>query len=81
MITVPEQYRAHQLVHNRLFFTLPRPLLEVIVAKVGEDRFDPALLGLEYALADKCGDHTQHVGFWGGQAIGYMMLRPGLPCP
>ena len=75
-ITVPEQYRTHQLVHNRLFFTLPRPLLDVVVSKVGKDQFDAALLGLEYVLADKCGDHTQHVGFWGGQAIWYMMLRP-----
>ena len=79
MIAVPEEYRVHQLVHNRLFFTLPPPLLKVIVGKVGKDGFDAALLELEYALADQCGDHTQHVGFWKGQAICYGMILPLVP--
>ena len=44
--------------------------------EVGKERFDAALLKLEYALSDQCGDHTSHVGFWAGQAIYYPLLRP-----
>ncbi len=74
-IAVPEAYRSHPLIHERLFFTLPGPLLNAIVRKIGEERFDAELLQMEYALSDICGDHTQFVGFWGCQLIGYPLLR------
>lgn len=74
-IAVPQQYRCHPLVQDRLFFTLPRKLLEAVVGTIGNKRFDGDLLGLEYALSDACND-TLNVGFWGGRPINYSLLRP-----
>ena len=60
---------------DRLFFTLPKSLLTVTVGELEREAFDSELLDLEYALSDVCRDHTQNVGFWGGQPILYRLLR------
>jgi len=51
-------------------------LLQRVVAEVGEGRFDGDLLAMEYALSDACGDHSSRIGFWHGQSISFLLLRP-----
>ena len=73
---VPPQFRDHPLLSTGPYFTLPRSLLSRVVVEVGEDRFDADLLAMEHALGDVCGDHGSHIGFWGGQPISFLLLRP-----
>jgi len=39
-LAIPSKLRGHPLIDERYFYTLPLNVLEGIVAKVGEDRFD-----------------------------------------
>jgi hypothetical protein len=73
---VPPQYRGHPLLNAGPFFTLPQRLLDKVVIRVGGDRFDAELLEMEYALSNVCGDHSSQIGFWGGQPINFLLLRP-----
>jgi hypothetical protein len=72
---VPDEYRFHLLVRDRLFFTVPRDLVDAVVRAVGPRSFDPDMLRLERALAEESGDHSQHVGFWGNRPIGCSFFR------
>jgi hypothetical protein len=74
-LTVPCEYRGHALLQGVPFFTFPRALFEQLVREVGEGRFDRALLDMEYALSDVCGDHTKNIGFWGGKLVECQLLR------
>ena len=74
-ITVPEQYRDHPLLSTAPYFTLPNKLLTRVVAEVGEDRFDPDVLKMDYELSDVLEDHSSYIGFWGGRPIGFLLLR------
>lgn len=73
---VPSQYLGHPLLNAGPFFTLPEGLLDKIVVRVGGDRFDDELLEMEYALSNVCGSHGCQIGFWGGQPINFLLLRP-----
>lgn len=73
--SIPDQYRTHELVQNRVFFTLPQGLLTHLAAELGDDAFDPEVQVLEFALSQICGDHTQHVGFWRNAPVVYPFLR------
>ena len=73
---VPPQFRDHPLLSTSPYFTLPMQLLQRVVAKVGEDRFDADSLAMEHVLSDMCGDHSSRIGFWCGQPISFLLLRP-----
>ena len=75
-VGVPPQFRHHPLLSAAPYFTLPGQLLKHVVAQVGEERFNADLLKMEYALSDVCGDHSSYIGFWGGQPIRFLLLRP-----
>lgn len=73
---VPERYRGHPLLTGGPYFTLPAPLLNRVVAEVGKGRFDAKLVEMESALSEVCGDHSSNIGFWRGQAVNFLHLRP-----
>ena len=73
---VPPQFHGHPLLSTVPYFTLPGQLLKQVVTEVGENRFDAGLLKMEYTLSDVCGDHSSNIGFWGGQPINFLLLRP-----
>lgn len=75
---VPPPFRGHPLLTSNAapYFTLPGELLRRVVARVGEDRFDADLLKMERTLSDACGDHSSQIGFWRGQPITFLLLRP-----
>jgi len=75
-VDVPRQYRGHPLLNAGPYFTIPKTLLEAVVAEIGEERFDDGLLEMEYALSQICQDHRFQIGFWGGQSIRFQLLRP-----
>ncbi len=75
-IGVPEQFRDHPLLSAGPYFTLPSPLLQQVLVRVGADRFDAGLLDMEDALSAVCQDHDSQVGFWRGHSIGFLLLRP-----
>ncbi len=74
---VPEPFRDHPLLAAGPFFTLPTTLLRLVVAEVGEDRFDDDLLAMEYSLSAVCQEHNTRIGFWRQQPICFQLLRPG----
>lgn len=80
-IGVPPPYQSHKLVAGKLFFTLPRGLLEAVVREVSPEAFDAGLLELEYALSEVCEKHPGNVGFWNGRPIQCQYLRPLEPFP
>ena len=57
-VDVPQQYRRHPLVSNGPFFTLPKPLLERLVAAIGVNRFDCALLEMDHTMGEVSCDHS-----------------------
>lgn len=76
LVGVPRQYHGHRLLSLGPYFTLPMPLLEQIVTEVGRERFDSEMLEMERALSAECKNHDSKVGFWGGQPIEFLLLRP-----
>lgn len=75
-VDIPQQYHDRPLLRGGPYFTIPVQLLKRVLATVGEDRFDSELLEMEFALSDVCEDHSNRIGFWGGNAINYPLLRP-----
>lgn len=73
--TVPQEYADHPLITSRVFYTLPRDFLDLVVQGVGRDRFEPALLEMEFVLSDLCSDHTAWIGFAAGTTIQFNFLR------
>jgi hypothetical protein len=74
-LAVPSSFANHPLIANRVFFALPRPLLEGVVRELG-DAMDSDLIELEFALSDCCGDHSQIIGYWNRWPIRFAHLRP-----
>ena len=72
----PQPFQHHLLLNPGPYFSVPRTLLECVVAEVGEDRFDSDMLEIEFTVSDRCQDHASDVGFWLGQPISYPLLRP-----
>lgn len=76
-IRLPSPSVNHPLVEGHYFFTLPKELLDDVVARVGETRFDRELLAVERALSAECGDHSTMIGFRDGVPVHYGLLgRP-----
>ncbi len=67
--SVPEHLLDHPLIAGRLFFTLPRQLLEGIERHVGQGALSPDLRDLEFNLSGICHDPRIQVGFWNGRPI------------
>ena len=74
-ISVPAKYRRHEQIERRVFYSIPRHLLDLVVRAVGRKRFDEALVDMEYSLSDVNEDHSARVGFAGGQPIIFNLLR------
>jgi hypothetical protein len=72
--TVPAEYANHPLVNRRLFFTLPKDLLECLTGAIGPDRFGAEVWNMELAMTQACGD-DDGVGFWAGNRIQFPLLR------
>ena len=75
-VQVPQAYQDHPLLQDGPYFTLPGPLLTDVIREVGQDRFDADLLEMDRALSNTCDDHSASIGYWGGQPINYLLLRP-----
>ncbi len=73
---LPPQFRDHPLLSAAPYFTLPGKLFQQLLDDVGEKRFDADLLEMEDLLSDMCGDHSSRIGFWRGQPINFLLLRP-----
>lgn len=75
-VGIPARYVNHPLMNAAPYFTLPEQLLDQVIAKVGEDRFDADLLKMEYDLSRVCEDHGSRIGFWRREPINSQLLRP-----
>jgi hypothetical protein len=80
-MTLHGPFRLHPLVKGRYFYAIPQQLLDTIIAKIGEYRFEREVLELERAAASICGDCSQTVGFLNGVGIAYSILRRLEPMP
>jgi hypothetical protein len=69
----------HPLIQGRLFLALPAPLLEAVVRRVGEKRFDPDVLALDRRVAQMCGDLSWRIGLLNGQPFCYSGLFDPTP--
>jgi len=72
---VPKAFAAHELVRDRLFYTVPRALLDAVVRWATPAALDPGLLPLEQVLGDVCDGHDAQIGFWNGRPVGYPNLN------
>src|SRR5262245_58390625 len=70
---VPNEYRGHDLVVDRVFFVLPEGLLKALDDAIAEPH--KLASGIEIALSRICGDLSQHVGFGNALPIVYPYLR------
>jgi len=75
-LTVPSRFLRFPQIKARYFFTLPDALWDVVIGRLGKDRFGAEALDLERELSRICGDHSSVAGFWQGRAIAYSLLRP-----
>ncbi|PHR90592.1 MAG: hypothetical protein COA78_34950 [Blastopirellula sp.] len=62
--SLPIEYHSHSFISGNYFFTFPSELLEAIVEKIGEERFDGDLLKMERELSRLCNKSSSHVGYW-----------------
>lgn len=70
--SVPPEFQGHPLVQRQFFLTIPRPLLDALAPILP---IDSALLEMERALSQICGDHTTMVGFHNTTPIEYSHMR------
>jgi hypothetical protein len=76
-VPVPEEYRDHELVAGRVFYTLPPTLLDLLVKTCGEAAFDPDALQMERVLSAALLHDPQLVGYTAaGDALSYAYLSP-----
>lgn len=74
-IEIPAAFGKHPLVHEKTFYTIPKPLWDHVFANIPKCRFDPDLLAMELALAEIGGDHTSSIGISRNIPIIFNMLR------
>ena len=74
-VLVPEEYRGHELVAGRVFYTLPIRLLDLLVKECGRTAFDPGALRMEVVLSEQL-QHNYHLAGYTatGEAFAYHLL-------
>lgn len=83
-IKLPPELADHEWIAERVFYTLPKRLLDWLIAKIGAESFDPERLRVEQALSNAVADDPHAVGFEAGQPIFHTLLaldQEPLPCP
>jgi hypothetical protein len=75
-VQAPSEYQEHELVANRLFYTVPRKLIDLLSRAPHRSRLAPELLGLELAMTEAAGSAC---GYWDGRAIRSIWLNPPPP--
>ena len=78
-LTIPARWRDDPLVQNRIYFTIPEKLFQLVVKAVGEDRFSEEGREREFELGRAIGNHAMNVGYWNGEIIPYTYLAPRRP--
>ena len=76
---VPVNLRRHPLVADHFFYAIPQKLLELVVQRLGDERFDREVLELERRLSALVGDYTVNVGIRREGPISYELLSPCRP--
>jgi len=78
-VGVPEEYRSHVLVEERVFYVLPQKLLDALVARFKQQAFDPQRIEMEQRMTGKLAGHPQLVGYRSGEAFSCSLMPVGQP--
>lgn len=83
-IKLPPELADHEWIAERVFYTLPKRLLEALIDKIGEESFNPERLRVERILSDAVAHNPHVAGFQNGQSIDFALLSvepEPLVCP